>query len=200
MTNPILLTAIIFALAYLIYNLAILARTRVPFVATPRKLLKKIAAALPIDANTVLYDLGCGRGALLFATEKYGPKKLIGYELSPLHVWYAKLKTLLTGSKIKINRVNFFSADISNATLIYLFLVPSIVQKAWAKIQREAPPGTLVATLADAIRGARCIKQITRHPGRANSRTTLRDARGMCRGGGVRRGVVIHADLVIVRR
>lgn len=106
---------------------------------------------LNITPNSIIYDLGCGKGDILFAAEKFQPKKLIGYELSPLHAWYAHIKSKILKSRVKIYRKDFFSADISDATIIYLFLVQSAVEKIWIKIKQEAKPGTKVVVLANTI-------------------------------------------------
>ena len=169
MENFLLTIIITIPIIYFLYSLVIFWRTRVPFVATPAKLLNYIVNNIPIDGNTVLYDLGCGRGRFLFAAESKHPKKLVGYELSPLHVWYCRLKAQLTNSKVKIVSADIMTADISDATIIYLFMVPAIVQKAWKKITAETKPGTLVVTLADAIPGANLVKTVQLHPEKTKS-------------------------------
>ncbi len=125
-------------------------RTRVPYIPTPRKRIPFIFEHLSIRPETVIYDLGCGKGDILFAAEKRGAKKLVGFELSPLHVWYIRLKALIIRSKVKVHRSDFFGADISEADVIYLFLVKKIVQKLWPKIKTEAKRGVRVVVLCDA--------------------------------------------------
>ncbi|MEK7084502.1 MAG: class I SAM-dependent methyltransferase, partial [Patescibacteria group bacterium] len=71
--------------AYLVYLIVLYIRTRVPYVVTPKKRLPFILDHMGITPETVIYDLGCGKGDVLFAAEKFHPKKLIGFELSPLH-------------------------------------------------------------------------------------------------------------------
>ncbi len=151
MTRIILIFLFLIAPTYFVYLVAIYMRTRVPYVITPRACLPKIMKELHITRDTVIYDLGCGKGDVLFAAEKFHPKKLVGYELSPLHAWYAQIKAWILRSNAQIYRRDFFSADISDADIIYLFLVQSVVEKIWVKIQKEARPGTRVVVLANTI-------------------------------------------------
>lgn len=151
MSRAILIILFILPPAYFVYLVSIYIRTRVPYVVTPRKRLPLIMEHLHITPNTVMYDLGCGKGDVLFAAEKFHPKKLVGFELSPLHAWYAQIKAKILDSEVQIYRRDFFTADISDADIIYLFLVQSMVEKIWVKIQKEAKPGAKVVVLANTI-------------------------------------------------
>lgn len=148
--------------AYLIYLVAVYTRTRVPYVRTSRARLPLIMKEMNIGHETVIYDLGCGKGDVLFAAEKFHPKKLVGFELSPLHVWYGKIKAFLGRSKVQIYCRDFFLADIGEADIIYLFLVQSAINKVWPKIQKEAKPGTKLLVLSSRIPGlnGRCVETI----------------------------------------
>lgn len=163
MPPSIFITLILSALL-LFYIIFSYFRTKVPFVATPTTELDFITSHLPITSSSVLYDLGCGRGKFLFAVEKYRPQKMVGFELSPLHAWYAWAKARIFGSKVSVLNQDFFGANIADATIIYLFLVPAIVQKTWLKIAAECSPGTLVVTLCDTITGQSPVRTISQHP------------------------------------
>jgi len=139
--------------AYLLYLVFLYLRTHVPYVVTPKNRLRLIVKNMPITQESVVYDLGCGKGDVLFALEKLHPKKLIGFELSPFHVWYANAKAKLLKSKVHLYRQDFFTANIAEADIIYIFLVQSIVEKLWVKIQKEAKPGTQVIILSNKIPG-----------------------------------------------
>ena len=147
----LIITLFLLSPAYLVYLIALYLRTRVPYVVTPRRRLPLLFAHLRITPETVIYDLGCGKGDVLFAAEKYGAKKIIGFELSPLHAWYAQLKALLLRSEVRVRRQDFFLADIGEADIIYLFLVQSMVDKLWPKIKKEAKRGATIVVLCNKI-------------------------------------------------
>lgn len=145
---------IIFALlmfGYFVYLLLVFRRTKVPIVITPKKYFKPILENLDITPQTIIYDLGCGTGSFLFAAEKYGPKEIRGFELSPLHVLYGKAKALILRSKADIYLQDYFTVDLSNVDIIYIFSIQPAVIKLWKKIQKEAKRGTLVVVLSDSI-------------------------------------------------
>jgi SAM-dependent methyltransferase len=164
-------TYIIFSLPplYLLYLVILYSRARVPFVTTARRYIPAIVNQIKITSKSVIYDLGCGKGDFLFGVEKYHPKELIGFELSPIHVWYARIKARLIKSKTKFFRQDFFTADISRADIVYLFLVKPVLDKAWGKIRKECRAGTVVLTLGDKIDGKRELKEIMLEPSNPKS-------------------------------
>lgn len=162
---------IIFSLLplYLLYLVVLYFRAHVPFIATARRYVPIIFKEVQITQQTVLFDLGSGKGDFLFEAEKYHPKEIIGVELSPLHVWYARLKAKFIKSKITFVRKDFFAVDISRATMIYLFLVKPVLDRTWVKIRKECKPGTIVVTLGDKIDGEKELKEIVLNPSNPKS-------------------------------
>ncbi len=153
-----------FGLGYVFYLIIIYWRTRVPYVVTPQKYLAKLLAEMPITNHSVIYDLGSGKGDFIFAAEKYHPKKIVGYELSPLHVFYSKLKAKLIGSAAQFFCRDFFAVDLRQADIIYLFLVKSAVVKLWPKLKAEVKPGAWVIVLGEQLPGLKPNKVIINNP------------------------------------
>ena len=139
---------------FLLYNIVVYYFTRVPHIKSKDSRLEKVFANLDIKKTDNVYELGCGTAEFLFRAEKYQPTKLIGYELSPIICWYAQFKAIRKKSKAKIKCQDFFKVDLSDADILYLFLVDKVVQSAWQKINLEAKTGTLVIVLNDKIDGA----------------------------------------------
>ena len=146
--------------SYILYLIILYLKTKVPYVLTPKKYFPIIFKNLEINSETIIYDLGCGNGDFLFAAEKLGPKKLVGFELSPWHFLLGKIKAKILKSKAEIYLKDFFKVDISQADIIYLFLVESMVIKLWPKIKKEAKPGATVAILSNSIPGVEYAKII----------------------------------------
>ncbi|MFH1822381.1 MAG: class I SAM-dependent methyltransferase [Patescibacteria group bacterium] len=169
MDKIFLIIIFLFPLGYLLYIIILYKKTKVPYVVTPKKYIPIILENLKVKPETIIFDLGCGKGSFLFAASRLKPKKLVGYELSPLHAWYARIKNKLLGKKIEIYRKDFFTADISQADIIYLFLVPAMVEKIWKKIKKEAKVGTQVVILSDKLSGVECEKIIKTNPKKAHS-------------------------------
>lgn len=166
-----MLLIIIFSLPiiYFIYNVLLYLKTKVPIIITPKEYYKELFNNLKITENMNIYELGCGKGDFLFAAEQFNPKKSIGFELSLFHAFYGKIKAKIIKSKINILYQDFFKANISDADMIYLFLVQPIIIKAWKKIKNETKKGTVVATLSDTIPNESYFKKIPTRPNNPNT-------------------------------
>ena len=145
---------------YLFYHILVYSRTRVPIIITPKKYYKELFKNFTILKNVSIYELGCGKGDFLFAVEKFLPRKVVGIELSLFHILYGKIKAKFKHSKVKFYYQNFFKTDVSDADIVYLFLVKSVVIKIWNKIKKEAKPGTIVIVLSDKIPNEKIWKRI----------------------------------------
>ena len=167
--HPFLIITIICSFIFLLYYVLIYIRTKVPITITPKKYYKELFDNFEIKPGLVIYELGSGRGDFLFAVEKFKPKKIIGFELSFLHVLYSKIRAKLKKSKAKVFYKDFFKVDFSDVDIVYLFLVKPVVAKVWQKIKKEAKPGTIVIVLADKINGEKYFQKI---PTRKNNVNT----------------------------
>ena len=163
--------AVFLMLLYLIYSFIIFFFIGVPFMPTPKKCFKILFKELIINPDDVVYDLGCGAGDFLIAARKEfgcGPK-LIGYEFSPALVWLARFRSYIKKSDINFVRADFLKANISDANVIYLFLVPPVLPKIWQKIKKETKTGTVVVSLSSQIAGVEYYKKIKTNPNKKTS-------------------------------
>ena len=126
-----------------------LVQTRgVPFVSTPKKDFDAILQAAEIKPGEKIYDLGCGKGHLLIrAAKKYGAQAF-GYELVLWPYLWARLKVFFSGAKIEINLADFFKADLSQADVVFCYLMPHIVNKLRDKLKQELKPGSRIVCYA----------------------------------------------------
>jgi len=117
----------------------------VPFVPTRQRSLEEIFSQIKIKKSDVFYDLGCGDGRLVFFVNKYFGLKSYGVELNPLLHWFAILKSRhLKLKNTHFIKKSFFDVDLSNATIIYLFLFPEVVEKLSTKLKKECRRGTII--------------------------------------------------------
>ena len=117
-----------------------------PFVPTNNKCLKKMISLVKLSDDKKIYDLGCGDGRLLRAIEKKHGIKGAGYEIAPLVYLWAKLINFFTKSKNKIHFKSLFSADLSDADVVFLYLIPFILKKLSKKLNKECKKGTLIVS------------------------------------------------------
>jgi predicted RNA methylase len=96
----------------------------------------------------VIYDLGSGEGTVLItAALEYGARG-IGIEIDPFRAFFSRFYIYLRGAskKIKITRKNFFEVDLTDATVVFAYLIPKALKKLKLKFLKELKPGTRVVT------------------------------------------------------
>lgn len=128
-------------------------RAKVPFVPVPGIVLPDIHKALGITPGSVVYDLGCGEGRVLFYSARLIPKaNYIGIENSPFPLLLARLRAWwfrrTTGTSIDIINQDFFEHDLSNATHIFTYLYPNVMDDLLPKFDRELKPGTKLVSVS----------------------------------------------------
>lgn len=119
-----------------------------PWWRTSPKLARVECELAKVKKGDVIYDLGSGEGtALIIAAKEYGATG-VGIEIDPLRAFQSKLAVRFAGvsNKIKIKRGNFFVEDISEATVIFMYLIPKTLIKLRPKLLKELKPGTRVVT------------------------------------------------------
>lgn len=142
----------------------ILLLTGVPFVKTPKKVMEKILEEAKIKPTDIVYDLGCGDGQFLIETEKRYGCKTIGYELSPIAYFLAKINIKVNKAKTKIFYKNFYKEDLSNANVVFCFLIDSVMPKVEKQLAQQLKPGAQVISFAFPIKEWQPTKVIDSDP------------------------------------
>lgn len=127
--------------------MANLTRDGVPFIPISKSVIKEVEKVIGINDNSVVYDLGCGDGRVLFYLSKLHPKaKFIGIERSPFPLLLSKVTAFFYNKKVenKIEIINkdFFNTDLSNATHIFTYLKPKEMDDLLTKLDKELKNGT----------------------------------------------------------
>jgi hypothetical protein len=100
----------------------------------------------------VIYELGCGWGALVVALARAFPDAQIrGVEISPLPYWVSRLRTRRL-SNVSLQRANFYDCDVQDASAVtcYLFIKP--MTKLAAFLDTKLKTGTPVVSLSFSFR------------------------------------------------
>lgn len=137
---------------------------KVPFIPVPDSTLKDIYKALELKDDSVLYDLGCGDGRVLFYASRLNPKvKCIGVEYSQFPYLLAKIRAWFErrrGREVTIRNQDFFKVDVSDATHIFTYLYPNVMDDLLPKLDKELAHGTRFVSMAFKFTQKQPIKEI----------------------------------------
>lgn len=120
----------------------------VVYIPTPRVVVDAMLAAAEVTNRDVVYDLGSGDGRIVIAAAKTYGARGVGIELDPALVRQATDNAAAAGVSDRVRFVtqNLFTADISEATVVTLYLLQSINERLRPKLVRELKPGTRVVS------------------------------------------------------
>jgi len=130
-----------------------------PFVPTKKRDVARFLKLAEIKPGQKMYDLGCGDGRLVKAAADAGAEAK-GIEVSFLPFLLANIRKFFSKSKsrIKIKYQNIWHANLGDADIIYVWLMPKVNEKLQKKFERELKPGTKVITYVWPIKDWRPVK------------------------------------------
>ncbi|MGH9370451.1 MAG: methyltransferase domain-containing protein [Vicinamibacterales bacterium] len=117
------------------------------YVPTPPEVVEAMLQMANVTAKDVVYDLGSGDGRIpITAAEKFGATA-VGIDINPERIKEAKanLAKSKAGSKVKFLNQDLFETDLSPATVITLYLLPSLNVKLMPKL-KKLKPGTRIVS------------------------------------------------------
>jgi len=129
---------------------AVLRTPDVIFVPTPQEVVDAMLKLAKVTKNDVIYDLGSGDGRIpITAAKTYGARG-VGIDIDPQRIKEAQenLKTAGVGDRVKFLNQDLFTTDISEATVVTLYLLPSLNVKLIPKLNKELKPGTRIVSHA----------------------------------------------------
>lgn len=119
----------------------------VPYVPTHEWIVEEMLKMAEVTEDDVLYDLGSGDGRILItAAAEYGASG-IGVDLNPERIREANenAENANVTDKVKFIEGDLFEMDFSEATVLTLYLLPSVNMKLRPKIL-NLKPGTRVVS------------------------------------------------------
>lgn len=118
--------------------------TQIPFIPTKQIVCREMIRLAKLKNGQTVYDLGCGDFRLLSLAEKSTAVKTIGFEVAPIPYILGLLRKKLSKSKGRILCKNFFKQNLSDADIIFIYLIPDILPKLAKKIKTECKKGTII--------------------------------------------------------
>jgi precorrin-6B methylase 2 len=117
------------------------------FVPTPQEVVDAMLQMANVTARDFVYDLGSGDGRIpITAAQKYGARA-VGIDIDPQRIKEANenLAKANVGDKVKFLNQDLFETDLSQATVITLYLLPSLNVKLMPKL-KQLRPGTRIVS------------------------------------------------------
>lgn len=127
-----------------------LRRPDVIYLPTPDNVVDAMLKLAGVTKNDVVYDLGCGDGRIVIAAAKHYGARGVGIDIDPQRITEAKANAAAAGVTDRVTFVlgDIFADDtkIGDATVVTLYLLPSLNERLKPKLWRELKPGTRVVS------------------------------------------------------
>ena len=118
----------------------------VVYVPTPRETVDRMLQVTEVGSSDYVIDLGSGDGRIAIAAGRLGARAL-GVDLDPARIQDAQQNAKRAGvtDRVTFRQQNLFETDLSQATVLTMYLLPSINVKLRPKIL-ALRPGTRVVS------------------------------------------------------
>ena len=123
----------------------------VVYVPTPQDVVEAMLKVAKVSKGDVLYDLGSGDGRIpITAAQKYGISRGVGIDINPERIKEANenLAKAGVGDRVRFVNADLFETSLGDATVITLYLLPSLNVKLLPKLLKELKPGTRIVSHA----------------------------------------------------
>lgn len=141
----------ILAAALLMLTQAPERRSRPPdifFAATPQRVVTAMLQLARVTADDTVYDLGSGDGRIvILAAQRFGARG-VGIEIDARLVALSRQLAHDAGVEDKVTFVegDLYKADLSKATVVTMWLSPTINAELAPKLRRELRPGARIVS------------------------------------------------------
>jgi len=128
-----------------------LRRPDVIYVPTPPDVVAAMLKVAKVGPKDVVYDLGCGDGRIVVAAVKdFSARSGVGIDIDPERIREAEANAKTNGVNglIKFRNEDLFEANISEASVVTLYLLPSLNLKLRPKLWNDLKVGTRIVSHA----------------------------------------------------
>lgn len=178
MITTIMVLLFIFALILLLWQISNIVSVFYgsPYVMADNRIIRQALKLAKLKKGEVFYDLGCGRGDVLIEAVRSGAK-CTGYEISPFYYLLAKMRIWIwrvyyskrwsvqsdifseNKPEINIRHKNIYSIDLSRADVVYVYLLPKILEKLAPKFQKELKKSARLISIGFRVSGLKLVSK-----------------------------------------
>jgi SAM-dependent methyltransferase len=120
------------------------------FVPTDYQVVIGMLKLAEVTSKDIVYDLGCGDGRFVVTAARQFGARGVGIDIDPERIKEARELSKRTGADDKVRFIegDLFAADISEATVVTLYLLTRLNLKLRPKLMKELKPGTRIVSHA----------------------------------------------------
>lgn len=121
---------------------------RAPYAATPDDVVNRMLTLARVGAQDVVYDLGSGDGRIVVAAAKNFGARGVGVDIDPRRVEEARANAKRAGVEhlVTFKVQDALETDVSDATVVTLYLVSALNVRLRPRLQMELRPGARVVS------------------------------------------------------
>lgn len=118
----------------------------VPYIPSSEVAVEEMLRLAAVEPKDVVVDLGSGDGRIVIAAAKYFGARGIGVEIDPKLVAESEENARQAGvaDRVRFYARDVLKADISQATVVTMYLLSSLIRKLRPKLLAELKPGTRI--------------------------------------------------------
>ena len=122
----------------------------VPYVQTPNEVAIEMLRLARVEGSDIVYDLGSGDGRLVIAAARDFGARGVGIEIDPRLVAQSaeSARRAGVGERVTFREGDLFQTDLSDATVVTLYLSPELNLRLRPKLLRELRPGARIVSHA----------------------------------------------------
>jgi SAM-dependent methyltransferase len=119
-----------------------------PFVPTPQDVVERMLNLAGVGKNDVVVDLGSGDGRLVITAAKQFGARGIGVDIDPARIAEGRANAKQAGveSLVEFRQQDALQADISQATVVTLYLLSSSNVKLRPRLLSQLKPGARIVS------------------------------------------------------
>jgi len=122
--------------------------TLAPNIPTPQDVVDRMLALAEVTSKDIVYDLGCGDGRVVItAAKKYGARG-VGLDIDKDRIDESRRNAREAGvsSLVRFERGDVLEANVSDATVVTLYLVSSANLKLRPILTKQLPAGARIVS------------------------------------------------------
>ena len=125
-----------------------LTKPDIGYIPCTQEIVEAILKLAKVNSKDILYDLGCGDGRILITAAKQYGTRGVGIDIDHLRIEDARNKALQNSvsKQLEFHQQDLFTSNFSNATVIFIYLLPHLNLRLRSQLWRQLKPGTRIVS------------------------------------------------------